>query len=47
MSIINFNQIENTELEIQSKKIKTKKEDQLSTEVIDVKNDELSKLNEN
>ena len=41
------NQIENTEPEIQSKKIKTKKEDQLSTEVIDVKNDELSKLNEN
>ena len=41
------NQIENTELEIQSKKIKTKKEDQLGTEVIDVKNDELSKLNEN
>ena len=41
------NQIENTELEIQSKKIKIKKEDQLGTEVIDVKNDELSKLNEN
>ena len=41
------NQIENTELEIQSKKIKPKKEDQVGTEVIDVKNDELSKLNEN
>ena len=41
------NQIENTELEIQSNKIISKKEDQLDTEVIAVKNDDLSKLNEN